>query len=171
MILGSGGVRALVRCPVCQARFRGTAEWSRCGAELTALMLLAAHVCVWRQATRLRSGSTVIALYAKRQFSKIDLCCGGQYAPASHRSRFEPTLRHGPIVAKSRPFPAQKEAVTDSKCLHNVTGEASDPICRGKKTKNLLIARLFVNRVRFRDFREGLMGNKLITEHLSFHIY
>jgi hypothetical protein len=41
----------------------------------------------------------------------------------------------------------------------------------GHKTKNLLIARLFVNRVRFRDFREGLMGNKLITEHLSFHIY
>jgi hypothetical protein len=149
MILGSGGVRALVRCPVCQARFRGTAEWSRCGAELTALMLLAAHVCVWRQATRLRSGSTVIALYAKRQFSKIDLCCGGQYAPASHRSRFEPTLRHGPIVAKSRPFPAQKEAVTDSKCLHNVTVEAFDPICRGTKPKNLLIARLFVNIVRF----------------------
>ena len=66
--------------PVCQARFRGTAEWSRCGAELTALMLLAAHVYVMRQATRLHSGSTVIALYAKRQFSKIDLCCGGQYA-------------------------------------------------------------------------------------------
>jgi hypothetical protein len=43
MILGSGGVRALVRCP---ARFRGTAEWSRCGAELTALMLLAAHACL-----------------------------------------------------------------------------------------------------------------------------
>ena len=59
MILGSGSVRALVRCLVCQARFRGTAEWSRCGAELTALMLLAAHVYVLRQATRLRSGSTV----------------------------------------------------------------------------------------------------------------
>jgi hypothetical protein len=43
MILSSGSVRALVRCQVCQARFRGTAEWSRCGAELTALMLLAAH--------------------------------------------------------------------------------------------------------------------------------
>jgi queuine/archaeosine tRNA-ribosyltransferase len=52
MILSSGSVRALVRCPVCQARFRGTAEWSRCGAELTALMLLAAHVYVLRQAAR-----------------------------------------------------------------------------------------------------------------------
>jgi hypothetical protein len=164
MILGSGGVRALVRCPVCQARFRGTAEWSRCGAELTALMLLAAHVCVWRQATRLRSGSTVIALYAKRQFSKIDLCCGGQYAPASHRSRFEPTLRHGPIVAKSRPFPAQKEAVTASASIMP-WGRLLIPFA-GHKTKNLLIARLFVNRVRFRDFREGLMGNSQVLNLL-----
>jgi hypothetical protein len=68
-------------------RFRGTAEWSRCGA-LTALMLLAPYVHVLRKATRLRSGSTVIALYTKRQFSKINLCCGGQYAllPATEAS-------------------------------------------------------------------------------------
>src|ERR1035437_240710 len=114
MILASGSVRALVRCPVCQARFRGTAEWSRCGAELTALMLLAAHVYVLRQATRLRSGSTVIALYAKRQFSKIDLCCGGQYALLSATEASLSQRWQGPIVAKSRPFPAQKEAVTAS---------------------------------------------------------
>jgi hypothetical protein len=64
-------------------------EWLRCGgAELTALMLQAAYVYVLHQATRLRSGSTVIALYAKRQFSKSDLCCGGQFAllPATEAS-------------------------------------------------------------------------------------
>lgn len=30
------------RCPVCQARFRGSRACSRCGADLTRLMLLAA---------------------------------------------------------------------------------------------------------------------------------
>ena len=33
-------------CPVCKARFRGAAECSRCGADLTALMTLAATA--WR---------------------------------------------------------------------------------------------------------------------------
>jgi hypothetical protein len=67
-----------------------------------------------RESEGLRSCSIAIALYARRQSSKINLCCGGQYAPASHRSQFEPTLKHGPIVAKNRPFSAQKKAVTAS---------------------------------------------------------
>jgi hypothetical protein len=33
-------------CPVCRARFRGTRECSRCGADLTVLMTLA--VSAWR---------------------------------------------------------------------------------------------------------------------------
>ena len=33
-------------CPVCQARFRGSTECSRCGADLTAIMGLAA--AAWR---------------------------------------------------------------------------------------------------------------------------
>lgn len=41
-----------------------------------------------RESEGLRSCSIAIALYARRQSSKINLCYGGQYAPASHRSPF-----------------------------------------------------------------------------------
>ena len=51
-------------CPVCRARFRGSSQCSRCGAGLTALMLLAAHAYVLRQAARqsLRQGDWQAAL-------------------------------------------------------------------------------------------------------------
>jgi hypothetical protein len=51
-------------CPVCLARFRGSSQCSRCGADLTALMLLAAHAYVLRQAARqsLRQGDCRAAL-------------------------------------------------------------------------------------------------------------
>ncbi len=39
-------------CPVCKARFRGVAECSRCGTDLTVLMFLAAHAYALRQAGR-----------------------------------------------------------------------------------------------------------------------
>jgi hypothetical protein len=39
-------------CPVCRARFRGTRECSRCGADLTVLMTLAAQAWRLRQAAR-----------------------------------------------------------------------------------------------------------------------
>ena len=39
-------------CPVCRARFRGTASCSRCGADLTALMTIAASAFRLRQAAR-----------------------------------------------------------------------------------------------------------------------
>jgi len=47
--------RALVeanRCPVCQARFRGAAVCSRCGADLARLMLLAAEAWRLRESAR-----------------------------------------------------------------------------------------------------------------------
>ena len=40
------------RCPVCQARFRGAAICSRCGANLTRLMLLTAEAWRLREAAR-----------------------------------------------------------------------------------------------------------------------
>jgi hypothetical protein len=57
---GDGGLG----CPVCKARFRGAAECSRCGADLTAPMLLASHAYVLRQQARqaLRSGDARTAL-------------------------------------------------------------------------------------------------------------
>jgi hypothetical protein len=55
-------------CPVCKARFRGAAECSRCGADLTAPMLLVAQACALRQAARraLRSGDARNALASAR---------------------------------------------------------------------------------------------------------
>lgn len=57
---GNGGFR----CPVCEVAFRGASECSRCGADLTALMLLAAHAYVLRQAAQqsLRTGNARTAL-------------------------------------------------------------------------------------------------------------
>jgi len=40
------------RCPVCQARFRGAALCSRCGADLARPMLLAAEAWRLREAAR-----------------------------------------------------------------------------------------------------------------------
>lgn len=39
-------------CPMCRARFRGVARCPRCGADLTALMLLSAHAYRLRQQAR-----------------------------------------------------------------------------------------------------------------------
>jgi hypothetical protein len=54
------------RCPVCQARFRGGAICSRCGADLTPLMLLVARAYSLRQAARqaLQAGDEQAALAA-----------------------------------------------------------------------------------------------------------
>jgi len=51
-------------CPVCKARFRGTAECSRCSADLAPLMLLATHAYALRQAARqaLKAGDIPAAL-------------------------------------------------------------------------------------------------------------
>jgi predicted amidophosphoribosyltransferase len=42
----------LPKCPVCQARFRGSATCSRCGAELDSLMLLLAKAYQLREEAR-----------------------------------------------------------------------------------------------------------------------
>jgi hypothetical protein len=57
-------LRSPASCPVCRARFRGASQCSRCGADLIALMLLAAHAYVMRQAARqsLRQGDFQAAL-------------------------------------------------------------------------------------------------------------
>jgi len=43
---------AVLHCPVCRARFRGTRECSRCGADLKPLMILAVKGHLAREATR-----------------------------------------------------------------------------------------------------------------------
>jgi len=60
-------------CPVCRARFRGSSQCSRCGADLAALMLLAAHAYVMRQATRqsLMRGDWQAALNSARSAQRL----------------------------------------------------------------------------------------------------
>jgi len=60
-------------CPVCRARFRGSSLCSRCGADLTALMLLAAHAYVLRQSARqsLRQGDCRAALASSQAAQRL----------------------------------------------------------------------------------------------------
>jgi predicted amidophosphoribosyltransferase len=60
-------------CPVCRARFRGSSLCSRCGADLTALMLLAAHAYALRQSARqgLRQGDYRAALACSQTAQKL----------------------------------------------------------------------------------------------------
>jgi predicted amidophosphoribosyltransferase len=59
------------QCPVCQARFRGAAICSRCGADLGRLMHLAAQAWWLREAARAaitaREFGRVVELAAKAQ--------------------------------------------------------------------------------------------------------
>lgn len=48
----NGDERRAPLCPVCRARFRGAARCSRCGADLSPLMLLIAHAYRLRQQAR-----------------------------------------------------------------------------------------------------------------------
>jgi uncharacterized protein (UPF0212 family) len=61
-------------CPVCGARFRGSSQCSRCGAGLTALMLLAAHAYVLRQAARqaLKEGDYHAALASAQAAQRLN---------------------------------------------------------------------------------------------------
>ena len=53
-----------LKCPVCNARFRGSAACSRCGADLTALQRIAARAWVARNRCRqaLRAGDLTAAV-------------------------------------------------------------------------------------------------------------
>ena len=58
-------VAAALKCPVCGARFRGSATCSRCGTDLTGLMRLAARAWALRQRCRaaLMAGDLAAALH------------------------------------------------------------------------------------------------------------
>ena len=46
------GIQGSLRCPVCRAKFRGTRECSRCGADLSAIMRLSARAQLYRAVAR-----------------------------------------------------------------------------------------------------------------------
>lgn len=51
-------IKGSLRCPVCRAKFRGTRQCSRCGADLTRLMLLSARA----QRSRASARESLVAL-------------------------------------------------------------------------------------------------------------
>ena len=46
------GIEGSSRCPVCRAKFRGTRECSRCGADLSGIMKLSAGAQLYRAGAR-----------------------------------------------------------------------------------------------------------------------
>ena len=46
------GIQGSSRCPVCRAKFRGTRECSRCGADLSGIMMLLARAQLYRADAR-----------------------------------------------------------------------------------------------------------------------
>ncbi len=66
-------------CPVCRARFRGSRECSRCGADLIALMLLVAQAYRLRQIARhlLRQGNMQLALASVQAAQRLHFTTEG----------------------------------------------------------------------------------------------
>ena len=46
------GIQKPLCCPVCRAKFRGTRECSRCGADLNGIMMLSARAQLYRAEAR-----------------------------------------------------------------------------------------------------------------------
>jgi hypothetical protein len=44
--------KGLMRCPVCRAKFRGSRQCSRCGADLGGIMILSARAQLYRANAR-----------------------------------------------------------------------------------------------------------------------
>jgi hypothetical protein len=68
-------------CPVCRARFRGSRECSRCGADLHVVMTLAASAWRMRQAAREEVAAGDFAR-ARELASRAQEIC---YTPAGRR--------------------------------------------------------------------------------------
>lgn len=100
-------------CQVCQARFHGSAECSRCGSGPNAQMLQAAHAPVLHTTARrsIRLGNCLLpwppltqrsdsTLRQEAAFSDLPASRRPTRFPASHRRQFEPTLRSDLIYHK-----------------------------------------------------------------------
>ena len=68
-------------CPVCNARFRGTYKCSRCSANLTPLMLLAARAYAPRHAAResLKAGDREAALCSAETAQTLHATAEGRF--------------------------------------------------------------------------------------------
>lgn len=82
--MSSAEAGATNRCPVCQARFRGARECSRCGANLEPLMALAVQAWKLRQASggALRAGEFERAFTLARQAQAVQATPCGEFLRA-----------------------------------------------------------------------------------------
>jgi hypothetical protein len=118
--VSGNGSQAEGRCPVCQARFRGASICSRCGADLTPLMLLAAHAYSLRRSARrsLRAGDGQSALAAAKaaqnlhavpQGGILEMVCAAAVGIAKPSAPAWPvvteTLNRGPRDAQGASLP------------------------------------------------------------------
>jgi len=62
-------------CPVCRARFRGATECSRCGADLTVVMTLAASAWALRRAARQAIAAGEFARARELAWQSQQICC------------------------------------------------------------------------------------------------
>jgi hypothetical protein len=72
--------QGLLRCPVCRAKFRGTRQCSRCGADLTGIMVLSAR------AQRCRANARK-SLYALNFEKANELAAAAQKEQATETGR------------------------------------------------------------------------------------
>jgi len=103
---GPNGLAEAGRCPVCQARFRGAAVCSRCGADLARLMRIAAEAWSLREAAR----RAILAGEFGLAFKLAGSAQGTQATPAG-----EALLKLGAWLQGLRPLSSgTQESVTQS---------------------------------------------------------
>ena len=117
-------------CPVCQARFRSQRRCSRCGADLSPLMVLAAKAFFLRQAgrTALLQGCYDSAQKCARESQSLRATAAG------HRlSLFASCLVR---LSQDLPLPV-KETENPLAAVHHVKGETTKnfPISEGPQEK------------------------------------
>ena len=74
------GIQGPLHCPVCRAKFRGTRECSRCGADLSGIMMLSARAQLYRADARK-------SIYALNFEKARDLAAAAQKEHATETGR------------------------------------------------------------------------------------
>ncbi|OEU48525.1 MAG: hypothetical protein BA872_04210 [Desulfobacterales bacterium C00003060] len=77
---GSFNMEQALRCPVCRAKFRRTRECSRCGADLSTLMILSVKAMLCRKNARK-------AIHSGEFQRAYDLATDAQETHATHTGR------------------------------------------------------------------------------------
>ena len=83
------------RCPVCRARFKGEAVCYRCGADLSALLAIAAEAAAWER--------EMVARLAE-----------GEWIAARRAADRALALRYSPLAVAARDF-AGRELIAEEK--------------------------------------------------------